>query len=599
MNNKLFGKTKAKISISKRMVLLYVLLVLLPACTLIYIYYTKSSAVIEKEVTESILQTLKQSEINISDKLDNIEYISDEIFMDKRVQDFVGDENDNDINMQLDQEEKIKNTLISLTNKTDDYRIRIFVSNKKIISNEKVNFFSVEDVKNRKWYGQVTDKKGGILWTGVYRENYMDSGEEYVVSCARVLKHTLNYDANDGVLLVDIPERNIEAILSTLNIGDSREVFLADSEGRVISYWDKDKLGSVILDTDEIRYVDNSSYGIKNIKKDGRDFFLIHQTIDTNGWKLIAEVDSKDIIKTNTFFNNISTFIYIIISIIMIASGIFLMFAYAMDNMNKQVKKIINSIKKEGVEVVEGDIKGYQGDLTMLEKNVYNIIQKVKNLMQEIYQAKINEKEARLKALQAQINPHFLYNTLDAINWMALKINAADISSMVNSLARYFRLSLSKGRSIVTIKEELELIKVYLNIQQYRFKGAIKYKFDIEDGVEDYYIYKLLLQPIIENAIIHGIQKKKDRSGMINVEARKVGDDIVIEISDDGVGMAKETIARVLDSDSADKQNSYGLYNVNERIKLHFGNDYGVKIYSKIGTGTKVELRIKAMKNIK
>lgn len=587
---------KMRISISNKILITYMILILIPSCTLIYIYYFKSSSIIETQVTNSLLQTLKQSQINISNRLNNISDISEEIFMDDRVKEFVGDDNNNNIPLQIDEVKELKTMFNNFADKRYNYRIRMFVSDNKIVSGERINFFSVQDVMNEKWYEKVVDSKGRIVWLGTYTENYIDTGEMNVISCARVLKHSFNYDDNDGILLIDMPESNLSTILSGIKLGDDNNVFIVDNSGRVISHEDKSKLGQNILSTEEVGYINSGSSGIKKINRDGKEFFLIYQIIDAAGWKIIAEIDANDITKTNSVFNNISILVLIIFTFIAFVSGIFLLFAYTMENMNKQVKNLVNVIEKEGIEVIDESITDtYKRDLTRLEKDVYNMMQKVKNLMKESYQAKIREREAQLKALQAQINPHFLYNTLDTINWMAVKIKAEDISFMVNSLAKYFRLSLSKGKSIVSIKDELELINVYLTIQHVRYKGAIQFEFKIEEEVEKYNIHKLTLQPIVENAIIHGIQKNKDRSGNILIEAKKIEEDIIFIISDNGVGMDSEMVEKVLINMPNGKEGSYGLYNVNERIKLYFGENYGIRIHSEKGVGTRIEIKIKAM----
>ncbi len=578
------------------MFVIYLMFVLVPFCTLIYIYYLKSSDIIETQVTSSLLQTMEQSQINISNKLYNIADISEQIFMDDRVIKFVGSENDTNIPLQLDQVKEVRNMLNNFADKRYDYRIRMFVSDKKIVSSEKVNFFSVEDVNKEKWYKKVVNSKGRIVWIGTHSEKYIDIGNINVISCARVLKHSFNYDDNDGILLIDIPERNLANILSNIKLGDNNNIFIVDNYGNVISHGDKSTLGNNFLNTEEIEYINKNSSGIQKINKDGRELFLIYEEIDATGWKMIAEIDERDITKTNLIFSNISMLILISFAFVLFVSGLFLIFIYVMKSMNKQVKSLVTTIENEGVDFIDESITGAnQGDLTRLEKDVFNMMQKAKNLMAESYQAKINEREAQLKALQAQINPHFLYNTLDTINWMAVKIKSEDISFMVNSLAKYFRLSLSKGKSIVSIKDELELINVYLTIQHVRFKGAIKFEFRVEKEVEDYNIHKLTLQPVVENAIIHGIQKNKDRSGLILIEARKEEEDIIFTITDNGVGMNSEVIEKVLSNLPTGKEGSYGLYNVNERIKLYFGQQYGITIHSEKGIGTKVEIKIKAM----
>lgn len=589
-------KHKIGLSMSKRMLLTYVFLVLLPACSLIYIYYLRSSSIIEAEVTESLLQALKQSQMNISNKLNNMVDTSEEIFMDKRVQEFLGDANNDDIPLQIDDVKTLREMFVNLENKRDSYRIRMFISDKKIVSGERVNFFPIQEAMSRSWYKDVLDKKGAAVWTGTYKEKFQGMEEEYVISCARVLKHSLNYNDNDGVLLLDILESRISSILSGIKSGDNNSAYIIDKTGEVISHSDKSKLGTIILSSEEIEIINSNSSGFKKVHRGERELFIIYHNVEATGWKVVVELDIKDITRTNTTFNNISTFIVIIITFIIFVFGIILLFAHTMDNMNKQVKNLVDTMEKEGIEFIgEGTSGASKGDLTRLEKNVYNMIQKVKNLMEESYQSKLREREAQLKALQAQINPHFLYNTLDTINWMAVKMDAADISFMVNSLARYFRLSLSKGKAIVSIKDELELIKVYLSIQQVRFRGAIQFEFKIEELVENYNIHKLTLQPIVENAILHGIQKNKGRSGTIIIEAHKDEEDIIFNISDNGIGMGREMVDKVLNCLPDGKEGSYGLYNVNKRIKLYFGDQYGIKISSEKGVGTKVEIKIKAI----
>jgi two-component system sensor histidine kinase YesM len=568
----------------------------MPSCALIYTYYLKSSNIIETQVTTSLLQTLEQSQINISNKLYSIADISEQIFMDDRVKNFVGDDNNDNIPLQIDQAKELRIIFSNFADKRYNYRIRMFVSNKKIISSEKVTFYSVQDAAEEEWYKKVVDNKGRIVWIGTHSEDYIDTGKTEVLSCARVLKHSYRYEDNDGVLLIDIPESNLGNILSGIKLGDSSNVFIVDNLGKAVSHRDKSILGHTLLSSEEIAFMNSNSAGIKKVNKDGRDLYMIYQEIDATGWRMIAEIDVKDITKTNMVFNAISMLVLILFAFIVLVSGMFMMFIYIMKSMNKQVKNLVYTIEKDGVEYIDESISNASnGDLTRLEKDVYSMTQRLKNLMAESYQAKISEREAQLKALQAQINPHFLYNTLDAINWMAVKIKAEDISFMVNSLAKYFRLSLSKGKSIVSIKDELELINAYLSIQKVRFRGTIQFEFKIEKVVEDYNIHKLTLQPIVENAIIHGIQKNRDRSGIIVIEAVKEEEDIIFTISDNGVGMDKETIEKVLSNLPSGKEGSYGLYNVNERIKLYFGQEYGIVLQSEKGSGTKVQIKIKAI----
>ena len=176
---------------------------------------------------------------------------------------------------------------------------------------------------------------------------------------------------------------------------------------------------------------------------------------------------------------------------------------------------------------------------------------------------------------------------------MLVKINAKDASSMIDSLARYFRLSLSKGRTVVQIRDELELVRVYLVLQQTSYKGAIRFEIQADEELLDCGMLKLTLQPIVENAVLHGILKKATRRGFVKIEAERDGEDVRISVTDDGVGMDPGKIGRVLTEPPAESDGHYGLYNVNERVRLYYGEEYGVRIFSEPGEGTRVELRIK------
>jgi two-component system sensor histidine kinase YesM len=199
-------------------------------------------------------------------------------------------------------------------------------------------------------------------------------------------------------------------------------------------------------------------------------------------------------------------------------------------------------------------------------------------------------------ALQAQINPHFLYNTLENINWMAIRKNAPEISSLVTTLAKYFRLSLNKGKILVSIEDEIELIKTYLAIQNARFDGGLDYEINIDPECKNYSIPKLTLQPIVENSVLHGILKKPEKSGNITIETQFQEDELLIIITDNGVGMEQERVAQLLNSQQS---SHYGLFNVQERLKLYYGEKYGMRIASIPGQGTTVTLHLGKINNTK
>ena len=204
-------------------------------------------------------------------------------------------------------------------------------------------------------------------------------------------------------------------------------------------------------------------------------------------------------------------------------------------------------------------------------------------------------RKAEFELLQAQINPHFLYNTLDAIEESAQNGEEGQVVSMVHSLSDFFRFSLSKGKDIVSVREELQHVKSYLEIQQIRYKDILTYELNVTKDIYDYSIPKITIQPLVENALYHGIKNRRG-GGRIIITGVENKNDIVIQIRDNGIGMDAERLNEVRqalsDNSSPVKSVVYGLYNVNERIRLNFGDDYGVKITSEFGEGTTVLVRL-------
>ena len=218
-----------------------------------------------------------------------------------------------------------------------------------------------------------------------------------------------------------------------------------------------------------------------------------------------------------------------------------------------------------------------------------HMVLRIQKLMSSVRQEEINLHKTELKALQAQINPHFLYNTLDSIAWMCEQGRNTDAVQMIHALAKLFRISISKGHELIPIAREIEHAENYLEIQKYRYKNQFTYTFDVDPGCLDYYCNKITLQPIIENAIMHGLELMVDE-GHIDVYVGQDGDDIVFRVQDNGVGMSPEQVHAILD-DSKDRT-GIGIKNVNDRLQIYFGKQYGLHISSELDVGTCVEIRM-------
>ena len=238
-------------------------------------------------------------------------------------------------------------------------------------------------------------------------------------------------------------------------------------------------------------------------------------------------------------------------------------------------------------------------ELSVLNSSFNSMIEKIGNLVEDIRVEQLNLRATELKLLQAQINPHFLYNTLDTIIWLAEAGKKDDVVMMVTTLSDFFRTTLSKGRDYISVREEEAHIRSYLQIQQFRYRDILEYSIDIPEELYGCQVLKLTLQPVVENALYHGIKSKRGM-GHIAVKGRRLGNLLLLTVEDDGMGMTEERLEAVRrglskETDSGDGD-GFGLYNIQQRIKLYYGQEYGMEIDSQYGKGTRVEITIPVKK---
>lgn len=225
-------------------------------------------------------------------------------------------------------------------------------------------------------------------------------------------------------------------------------------------------------------------------------------------------------------------------------------------------------------------------EIGALSQSFGHMVVRIQQLMEKVREEEITLRKAELRALQAQINPHFLYNTLDSIGWMCEEERTREAVEMVNALAKLFRISISRGHEIISVEKELEHARSYLKIEKFRYKEQFSYSFDVDEECLKYYCNKITLQPIIENAIYHGLDRMVDE-GEIRISVKSRENNLIFMVEDNGIGMTKEQCREILEGTSGDKT-GIGIRNVNNRIKIYFGEEYGIRIDSELDEGTKV-----------
>ena len=318
-------------------------------------------------------------------------------------------------------------------------------------------------------------------------------------------------------------------------------------------------------------------------------FYIKSSSINKTDWHLVTILPEASVIAEIN-----SQRIYLSLILIVCGGTSIALAFYFVNSINKRLSKVISgmhSVQSGNLEhYIENDSNDELGELI----DSYNyMIGKMSILIEDQYKLGKSVKNAELKALQSQINPHFLYNTLDMINWMSYKKMNKEISVAVNTLAKFYKLSLNKGKDLVSIKDELQHSNLYVNIQNMRYNDRISLRINVDEEVSTYLIPKITLQPILENAINHGILGKGEGNGIISILGYSSNSDIVLIIADDGIGIKEDKLHLLLSNNlSSAKWSGYGLKNINKRIKLLYGKNYGLSFQSNYGHGTKVKIKI-------
>ncbi len=395
-----------------------------------------------------------------------------------------------------------------------------------------------------------------------------------------------------GVVIVDIEEAMLSEMINS-EIGSDGIIFILDENNKVISHPDRAMISNVIdIDSKNttIQKVEGNNI---HVSTGNNKSIIIYKTLPMNSWKVVAALPTHGLTED---IDQVWDFIFVSLGII-IAFSLIASWTIS-NNIVNPIGVMMRLMKK----VEEGNL-----DVSMaLERNdeigdlsnsFNQMIFKVKALMNAVYDEQKKLRVAELQALQTQINPHFLYNTLATIIWMAREKEYDEIIKIVTAITKYYRTAISRGRDIIMIEEEVEHIRSYLVILKHRYSDQFDYDIDIPATLYKYKTLKLILQPIIENAIYHGVKNSRGK-GHISIRGEEIGEEMVFHISDTGVGMTAEkllSLKKAINEYSGEHTESYGLRNVNERIKIFFGREYGIEIDSTEGVGTDVQVKIPKM----
>jgi len=476
----------------------------------------------------------------------------------------------------------------TLLSKADISSIMIFGKKKMLLNRSMYTYQKVAlDYSKLDWYAKAVAKPQDAIITGPNRHSFFDTDDE-VISLSREVQSYENGTFR-GVILINLNMNKITEICNSFQEKQENFICIINDKGELV-YEQQNGRERFAFDEKENRQELNTALGKTKescfrLNYRGEKYLVTRTDMKTTGWTLVSMVPYKSVMAETMAISGVmilAVAITLIVTLLLlnrILTGV----VKPLKKLEKYMVQVNPDNMDQRMEILTDDEIGH------LSMKFNQMMDRIRNLKEQVIEEQEDKRKYELQALQAQINPHFLYNTLDSIIWMA-ETNDSNIVAMTEALAKLFRISLNKGNEEISLERELEHVKNYLIIQSMRYADKFTYEISAEPGVERCRTIKLILQPIVENCIYHGIKKKRG-TGKITIRAYRREQNLIIEVSDDGCGMPEEICRKIL-SDEIESENisgsGIGVKNVNERIQLRFGKKYGLSYSSEEGVGTTV-----------
>ena len=444
------------------------------------------------------------------------------------------------------------------------------------------------DLSTQEWYKKAVESRGESILTSSHVQHVIEGERPWVITMSRGIANLVGSRASKGAVFIDLNYSAISELCDQNSIGDKGYVFIVDQDGNIVYHPQQQQLYNE-LQTENIDAVMNAKTDTVTVGKGEHEKIYTISRSEKTGWTVVGCMNVAELLKGSRQAQRV----YVVCAAGLIVLALILSRLLAR-NITYPIQRLRDSMKK----VQTGEFPTI--DLEVSSENEIGSLTKSFNVMthriQELMAQNIHEQEQKrkseLKALQSQINPHFLYNTLDSIIWMAEGKKNEEVVLMTASLARLLRQSISNEDELVSIGQEAEYARSYLTIQKMRYKDKLEFQIDISPAIFGVKIIKLVLQPIIENAIYHGL-KYKDSKGFLIVRGYQEGEKAVLEVEDNGVGMDEETLSHIFEKHKVNyHSNGVGVYNVQKRLKLYYGEEYGIVYKSKKNEGTRAVITI-------
>ena len=519
------------------------------------------------EYTHTIIQQMNQNIDSYIDYMENIAYL---ISSNEDVQDYLFDE-------KIDNEGRyrILNQFQTILDSRSDIRnVGIISKNGRMLINDGSKSVNQDlDLNTQEWYATALEKPNGPILTSSHVQHIISGERPWVITLSRGIRDRSGSGEKEGVFFIDLNYSAISGLCDQSTVGTKGYAFILDAKGNIVYHPQQQQL-----------YNDTVLTGTGN---DGKLYSISRS--EKTGWTVVDCTNVKELLSKSRQAQSV----YVLTAIILVIVAL-LFSRFMARSITLPIQKLRDSMKKvqEGDFSVSDVVVDSKNEIGSLTKSFDVMTHRIHELMEQNVHEQEEKRKSELKALQSQINPHFLYNTLDSIIWMAEGKKNEEVVLMTASLARLLRQSISNEDEVVPIANEVEYARGYLTIQKMRYKDKLEFQIEVDSSILYIPLIKLVLQPIIENAIYHGL-KYKESKGLLIVKGFMKDGNAVLQVIDDGVGMDEETLAHIYDKHKVNyHSNGVGVYNVQKRLKLYYGEDYGITYTSELGKGTTATITI-------
>ena len=551
--------------------------------TLVSMNFTRSTIFENSSLyTRTIIRQMNQNIDSYIDYMENIAYI---VSSSEDVQEYLFGSGDTDAAREriLGQFETI------LDSRSDILNVGIIGTNGRMLINEGRESVNPDlDLSTQEWYTEPLKADVSVCLTSSHVQHIISGQRPWVITLSRGIRDQSSGVEKAGVFFIDLNYSAISELCDQNNIGNRGYAFILDAEGNIVYHPQQQQLYNE-LQTENISLIlEANSDTVLTGKGKNERLYTLSRSVKT-GWTTVDCVNVDELLKES----NKAQSIYVLIAAALVIVALFLT-RFIAGTITSSIQRLRDSMAR----VQEGDfdipdvVETSENEIGSLTRSFNVMTRRIRELMDQNVRDQEAKRKSELKALQSQINPHFLYNTLDSIIWMAEGKKNEEVVLMTASLARLLRQSISNEDEVVPIAQEVEYARGYLTIQKMRYKDKMEFQIDVDPAILHINLIKLVLQPVIENAIYHGL-KYKESKGLLIVKGFMKNGNAVLQVIDNGVGMDEETLAHIYDRHKVNYQsNGVGVYNVQKRLQLYYGSAYGITYESKVGVGTTATITI-------